>query len=281
MCYFDLPSLQKNINPLAIFCDYAGKKKPHLAEGERNWVCKCKLKTNKEEKPEPPTFLGEAILKIEARMISECCNTTGDLNFQSWTKATDSSPWFASAARPAALSASQKRRVNIGADVPATHLEPWNSKINCAIHFFPPKHTRQEEHSRRRSGLSGNHLPPFTPAWLRQQCGAASDCSHREEAQRVSCNWGEPIPKEHLPVFFFFYRRLKIKHFLLKPVICIITLSRWSFTWTEVSTHWNFNKMHELLIIEYDFFPHKVLCSWTPRFVMKSKILLVTWVFFN
>lgn len=155
MCYFDLPSLQKNINPLAIFCDYAGKKKPHLAEGERNWVCKCKLKTNKEEKPEPPTFLGEAILKIEARMISECCNTTGDLNFQSWTKATDSSPWFASAVRPAALSASRKRRVNIGADVPATHLKPWNSKINCAIHFFSPNTLDRRSTADKGRGYQG------------------------------------------------------------------------------------------------------------------------------
>lgn len=34
------------------------------------------------KKKEPPTLLGKAILKIEARMISDCCSTTGDLNFQ-------------------------------------------------------------------------------------------------------------------------------------------------------------------------------------------------------
>lgn len=46
----------------------------------------------------------------------------------------------------------------------------------------------------------------------------------------------ETVRKEHLPVFFFFYRTLKIKHFHIKLVICIITLSRWSFTWIELST---------------------------------------------
>lgn len=58
-----------------------------------------------------------------------------------------------------------------------------------------------------------------------------------EGARRAPCSRGEVVMKEHLPIFVFLYERVQLKHFLLKPIICIITLPRWSFTWTEVSKH--------------------------------------------
>lgn len=104
-----------------------------------------------------------------------------------------------------------------------------------------------------------------------------------EGARRAPCSRGVVVMKEHLPIFVFLYERVQLKHFLLKPIICIITLRRWSFTRTEVSKHWSFNIMHEPLIIE-DVFSQEVLCSWTSRVVMRSKTLLQSnfyFYFFN
>lgn len=153
------------------------KKKCLTLQKERNWVCKCKVKTNKEEKPEPPTFLEEAILKIEATMISECCSTAGDLNFQGWTKVPDSAP--VSSAVAAALHLGQEELAQALMYQPPLlcHPEPSNSNRNGAIQVFAPKHPRQEEHS----GLS------WLPAPLWQWRGS---CPRWEEAQRVPCSQG-------------------------------------------------------------------------------------------
>lgn len=155
------------------------KKKCLTLQKERNWVCKCKVKTNKEEKPEPPTFLEEAILKIEATMIPECCSTTGDLNFQRWTEVPDSAPVSSAVARAAALHLGQEELAQALMYQPPLlcHPEPSNSNRNGAIQVFAPKHPRQKEHS----GLS------WLPAPLQQWRGS---CPHWEEAQRAPCSQG-------------------------------------------------------------------------------------------
>lgn len=89
------------------------------------------------KKKEPPTLLGKAILKIEARMISDCCSTTGDLNFQGWTKATASSPLLAQAALH--LEKEELTYALCTSYLLSCRVEPWNSKTGEPRHFFCPQ----------------------------------------------------------------------------------------------------------------------------------------------
>lgn len=106
------------------------------------------------KKKEPPTLLGKAILKIEARMISDCCSTTGDLNFQGWTKATASSPLLTQTALH--LEKEELTYALCTSYLLSCRVEPWNSKTGEPRHFFCPqiplsRHDKRAEASARGS----------------------------------------------------------------------------------------------------------------------------------